>query len=377
MSMNLESVEDIVAAAIKDGSFPGACFAVHHRGRVERRYFGKQTYCPESPDIDEHTLWDLASLTKVVATTSVAMHLHDRGALDIDQPVASVIPEFRRDGKDKVLMRNLLLHDAGLIPDLLHIESYFERQAILDAAYAEPLQYPVGTKMVYSDLSMILLAEAMQRISGQSLDAYATKHVFEPSKMHDTRFSAAALERSTGLTRPEICDRCAPTEVLDPWRIKLRARRFTSPEQERLFGKSPAYIQAEVHDPTAAVLEGVAGHAGLFSTLNDLVRFVDALNGRKFAHKDTVAEWTRCQSDRSSRGLGWDTKSVPSSAGERFGNRSFGHTGYTGTSIWCDPDQELYAILLTNRVHPTSENNKIRMVRPAFHDAVFSAVVGS
>jgi CubicO group peptidase (beta-lactamase class C family) len=374
--MNLEPVDSLITEAINDGAFPGAAFAVHHKGRVRKRFFGRQTYCPESREIDESTLWDLASLTKVVATTSVAMILHDRGKLDIDRKLTEVIPEFLGDGKDKITFRDLLVHDAGLKPDIPYIERYFDQDSILEAIFAEPLEYETGTKMVYSDLSMILMAQAMQRITGETLDTFAQKHVFGPLEMRQTRFSPAALDRRTGESMPDLCDRCAPTETLDPWRKKLRDRRFTSPEQIRLFGGSPAYIQAEVHDPTAAVLEGVAGHAGLFSTLDDLVRFVAGLTAGKVAKRATVAAWTKCQSSLSSRGLGWDTKSDPSSAGTLFGDRSFGHTGYTGTSIWCDPENHVYAVLLTNRVHPTSDNDKIRAVRPAFHDAIFQAAVG-
>jgi CubicO group peptidase (beta-lactamase class C family) len=374
--MNLDVAEGVVRDSIKDGAFPGAAFAVYHKGEFETRYFGRETYCPESKDIDANSLWDLASLTKVVATTSVAMMLFDRGQLVLDKPLMSVIPEFLGAGKEAVTFRNLLLHDAGLMPDLLKIESYFSRHEILEAVYAAPLEYPTGSKMVYSDLSMILLAEAMHRISGESLDVYASKNLFDPLGMKDTDFSPRGLHRKTGETNPEVTERCVPTELLDPWRVELRNRRFTAPEQSRLFGKSPAYIQAEVHDPTAAVLEGVAGHAGLFSTLSDLIRFMIGLTEGKFAKLSTVADWTRCQSALSSRALGWDTKSAPSSAGTLFGDKTFGHTGYTGTSIWCDPDQNLFAILLTNRVHPSSDNNKIRLVRPAFHDAVFASLVG-
>lgn len=373
--MNLEAVDAVIKAAIEDGAFPGAAYAVLHDGHSETRFTGRQTYCPESPAIDATTLWDLASLTKVVATTSLAMILHDEGKLDLDRPVQEVTPEFDGEGKDAVLIRDLLVHDAGLKPDLLDIEQYFDRETILEAVYAEPLDYEVGAKAVYSDLSMILLAEAMERIAERPFDECLKRRVFDPLQMNETRFSPTALNRHTGETDPDMCRRCAPTEIMDPWRRKLRDRRFTPPEQARLFGPAPDYIQAEVHDPTAAVMEGIAGHAGLFSTLDDLVRFMHGLMSYKIAHKRTLARWTKRQSDLSSRALGWDTKSENSSAGERFSDRSFGHTGYTGTSIWCDPKRHLVAILLTNRVHPTSDNDKIRAVRRGFHDAAYEAAI--
>jgi CubicO group peptidase (beta-lactamase class C family) len=373
--MKLARVENCLSDAIVSGAFPGAAFAVSHKGKLERRYLGRQTYCPESPEIDAYTMWDLASLTKVVATTSVAMRLHDDHKLNLDQPVAEILPEFAQQGKDQITFRNLLLHDSGLAPDLLDIESLYEPKETIEAVMAEKLEYETGTKMVYSDLGMITLGLAMQRITGHSLEQLVADHVWKPAGMKHSRYSPAALDPRTQNPQSAICARCAPTEVLDPWRRKLRDNRFTTVQQSKLFGKAPDYIQAEVHDPTAAVMGGVAGHAGMFANLSDVVRFMNALHAGQIASHSTVREWTTCQTDLSSRALGWDTKSEPSSAGTMFGPRSYGHTGYTGTSIWCDPEQELFAILLTNRVHPTSENTKIMQVRPQFHDAVYQAVI--
>jgi CubicO group peptidase (beta-lactamase class C family) len=168
--------------------------------------------------------------------------------------------------------------------------------------------------------------------------------------------------------RPEI-KRSAPTESVEPWRAELRRLRG----QSRLEGQ--IFIQGEVHDPTATVIGGVAGHAGLFSTLDDLVKYMTFLQKGGIVKLGTIREFTRRQDPKSTRALGWDTKSPEgSSAGTKFGPRSFGHTGYTGTSVWCDPDRGLFAILLTNRVHPTSENTKIIPFRGRFHDAVWEAV---
>jgi CubicO group peptidase (beta-lactamase class C family) len=340
--LSLEAADALIREAIEEGVFPGACYAVSSKGTAECRCFGHFTYNPTSPPVTLDTMWDLASVSKVVGTTTAAMRLYEEGVLDLQAPVASVVPEFGQNGKERITFTNLLVHDSGLVAFRRYHEFCSSPQEIKAAIYGEELTYPTGTQTVYSDLSMIVVAEAIQRLTRQSLDEYLRDRVFMPLGMSGTTFNPAQR------------DACAPTERNEAWR-----------------GDPETFIQGEVHDPTAFALGGVAGHAGLFSTLGDLVAFMSSLIGDRVVSRKTWKLFTTRGGDRSTRALGWDTKSEEgSSAGHFFGARSFGHTGYTGTSVWCDPDREAFAILLTNRVHPTSENIKIIEFRPRFHDAV-------
>lgn len=336
----------LLAEAIEEGVFPGACYAVLSSEGTTYGCVGRHAYDSASPEVSLETLWDLASVSKVVGTTTAAMQLCEAGFLDLEAPVASVIPEFGVKRKDHITFRDLLVHDSGLVAFRRYHEFCGSQEEIMSAIYSEELTYPTGTQTVYSDLSMILVAEAIQRITGERLGDYLRRRVFDPLGMSDTGFT------------PTDRVRCAPTEQNEAWR-----------------GDPATYIQGEVHDPTAYALGGVAGHAGLFSTIGDLTQFIAALTTDKIVRRDTWTFFTKRQSETSTRALGWDTKSPEgSSAGSLFGPRSFGHTGYTGTSIWHDPDRGVTAILLSNRVHPTSENTKIISFRPRFHDAVSDAL---
>jgi CubicO group peptidase (beta-lactamase class C family) len=238
----------------------------------------------------------------------------------------------------------------------------------MSAIYNEELTYETGSQTVYSDLSMILVAEAIERITNQSLDDFVKERIFQPLGMVRTGFFRQAESNFVGKA---LRSECGPTETIEPWRRQLRLERYGPEGSANLFGKNPRYIQGEVHDPTATVLDGVAGHAGLFSTIQDLTRFLTHYMNREssIVQPEVWDLFTKQQNPKSTRGLGWDTKSPEgSSAGTKFGPNSYGHTGYTGTSIWVDPDARLFAILLTNRVHPTSENAKLLAFRPKFHD---------
>jgi uncharacterized protein YbbC (DUF1343 family)/CubicO group peptidase (beta-lactamase class C family) len=337
---------------VEDGAFPGGVVAVGHRGTLAHLYpFGRLSYDADAPAVEADTIYDLASLTKVVATTTMAMILVDEGRLDLDEKVQDFLPLFRGPDKEKVTVRHLLTHRSGvdwwapLYEEIEGPEAYLERIQAMELAY-EP-----GTDYTYSDLGMILLGEILARVSGQPLEEFVRQRVFAPLAMTDT------------LYRPgeDRLARIAPTE-LDEWRGRM--------------------VRGEVHDENAFALGGVAPHAGLFSTAGDLSRFAQMLlNGGVLAHRrivsrDTVELFTRCAGDEgSTRALGWDTKSPENStAGSFFSPRSFGHTGFTGTSMWIDPDRELFLILLTNRVHPTRENQLIRQARPAVADAVINAL---
>jgi beta-glucosidase-like glycosyl hydrolase/uncharacterized protein YbbC (DUF1343 family)/CubicO group peptidase (beta-lactamase class C family) len=351
----MEEVDRVLEHFLEEGAFPGGVLAVGHRGAlVHLRPFGRLSSDADAPAVEADTIYDLASLTKVVATTTMAMILVDEGRLDLDAKVQDFLPLFRGPGKETVTIRHLLTHSSGIDWWAPLYEEIRGQKAYLQRIQAMELVYEPGTDFKYSDLGIILLGEILSRVSGQLLDEFVRERVFEPLAMTDT------------LYRPgeDRLSRIAPTEY-DAWRGRL--------------------VRGEVHDENAFALGGVAPHAGLFSTAGDLSRFVQMLmNGGVLEHhrivsRETVELFTRRAGDGdSTRALGWDTKSPEkSSAGALFSDRSFGHTGFTGTSIWVDPERELFVILLTNRVHPTRDNQLIRRVRPAVADAVVKALAST
>jgi CubicO group peptidase (beta-lactamase class C family) len=350
-----EEVDRLLEGFRERRAFPGGVLAVGNRaGLLDLHPFGRLTYEADAPPVTAGTLYDLASLTKVVATTTMAMILFDEGRLDLDQPVRELLPGFQGPGKEAVTVRHLLTHSSGLPAVAPLYKEVQGRAAYLERIQAMDLVYPPGSRSEYSDLGIILLGAILEGAAGQPLEAFVRARVFGPLGMRDTLFRPPA-----GL-RPRI----APTEF-DPWRGRL--------------------IQGEVHDENAFAMGGVAPHAGLFSTAGDLARFArmllngGSLDGRRTLSRQTVELFTRRAGiPGSDRALGWDTKSAEgSSAGTLLSSRSFGHTGFTGTSIWIDPERQLFIILLTNRVHPTRENNLIREARPAVADAVVRALTPS
>lgn len=371
--MNFKSVDELVALAIKEGVFPGAAYAVSVRGKtVHRRAQGQHTYCPESQETREDTVWDLASVSKVVGTTTGAMLLYDQGKLDFDQPVAEILPEFGQNDKSKITIKNLLTHDSGLAAFRGYHLTSKTPDEVISKIFSEKVTFPTGTKTVYSDLGMITFGKVVEALSERSFTAFLNESVFQPLSMGTTLYSPVV----------QIRERCAPTDEIPAWRLNLRKLRGTDSTEVRRLELQPdgtRWIKGEVHDPNAMVLAGVAGHAGLFSTLGDLCNYMGMMlkKGDGMMKPETVELFTRQQSEKSSRGLGWDTnEGHRASAGALFSEKSFGHTGYTGTSIWGDFENATFAVLLTNRVHPTSENNKIVPWRAKFHDAVFKAIHG-
>lgn len=370
---DFKPVNDVIESGIAEGAFPGAAYAIGHAGQVHVNALGRYMYCPDSPEVKTDTLWDMASCSKVVGCTTAAMILFDQGQLKLDRTVASVLPDFAQNDKGHITVRNLLLHNSGLLADLHDVPQYTTAEDFVNALFASKLAYPTGTKMVYSDLSMITLGKMIEKITSQPLDAFVHANVLAPLDMRDSLYAPP----------PDLRPRCAPTEYIEPWRTKLRdLRHETFTPTPGCHPDTHLYIQGEVHDPSADVLNGISGNAGLFSTAPDLATFATMMIsegtfwGRRIVKADTVRTWTQRQSDASSRALGWDTKTPGehySSAGSKFSTHSFGHTGYTGTSIWIDPVNQMFAILLTNRVHPTSNNNKLTHVRPKFADAVATA----
>jgi CubicO group peptidase (beta-lactamase class C family) len=339
-----------------DSAFPGAVLAVGRRGRPPV-YAAVGHYGLDDPrPVDTSTVYDLASLTKVLGLTTICMLLVHEGRLDLDAPVQRYVPAFAGPGKERVTIRHLLTHSSGL-PDWrpLYTEATTRAKAFA-LTDTTPLRAGPGTTSVYSDLGAIVLTQAVEAITGQPLDALLAARVFAPLGMRDTRFLPPAEWR----------ERIAPTE---------RAQDGT-------------VIRGTVHDENAWRLGGVSGHAGLFGTAPDLARFASwllemwhgrtpsAVGGQPNLPAVLVRTWTRRQDlpAGSSRALGWDTPSGSnSSAGTRLGPLTFGHTGFTGTSIWIDPERDLFIILLTNRVHPTRENTRITRVRPRVADLVADA----
>ena len=341
----------LLEQAVAGCAFPAASVAVTRRGAlVALKSFGRFTYDPGSPATTIETIFDLASVTKVIATTTMAMILYERGLLDLEAPVVGVVPEFASDDlrRDEVSVRLLLTHSSGMPA----YEKLFTRATtgdeLLGEAFKVPLKYPPGTQAEYSDIGFILLGVALQRILGESLDSFCQREIFGPLGMTHTAFNPPIAWR----------EQIAPTADDKSFR-----RRVT---------------QGEVQDENASVLGGVAGHAGLFSTAGDLATFAQCMlrGGAPILRAETVALFTKREASPvgTSRALGWDTPSAPSQSGKYFSLSSFGHLGYTGTSIWIDPVRQLSVTLLTNRTWPDCSNQAIKQVRPQFHNAVIEAI---
>jgi len=344
-------LDSIARAAIDSGAAPAIALAVGRHGRlVHLGAYGRNDHVAGSAAVTDSTLFDLASLTKVVATTSVAMRLEQDSALDLDRTVASYLPELTDPAKAGITVRMLLTHTGGLEAGAPLHRTFRGRDAFLQQINARPLKQAPGAATIYSDWDLVLLGLVIERVTGKPLDVVANEQLFAPLGMRDTRF------RPDASLRPRI----AATEVA----------------QDR-----GGLIWGEVHDPNAWAMGGVAGHAGLFGSARDLAVFAQMLldngryNGVRLLRPATVARWTAPQGRGASRALGWDTPSGESSAGRYFSPRSFGHTGYTGTSLWIDPERGLFVVLLTNRVNPTSANQKHVALRRAVADAVQSAVL--
>ncbi|HUQ98115.1 MAG TPA: serine hydrolase domain-containing protein [Gemmatimonadaceae bacterium] len=351
----VSKLDKVVKTAIEEAVAPGVAIAVGRNGHIG--YMKGYGYIdwnqPGSPVVDTNTLYDLASLTKVIATTMVAMILEEGGQLNLDRTVASYLPEFNSPEKAQITVRQLLTHSGGLEAGANIYATARGREQYLQQISARPLQYTPGTSMIYSDWDMIILQLVMERITGKTLDVLAAEKIFKPLGMVDTQFQPPVS------LRPRI----APTQIDD-------ARG--------------GLLWGSVHDENAWAMGGVAGHAGLFSTAKDLAIFSMTLlnggegpNGVRIVKPATLARWTSRQGKESSRTLGWDSPEGGSSAGQFFSPWSFGHTGFTGTSIWIDPEKDLFVVVLTNRVNPTRSNTRHVQLRRDVADAVQQAVLGA
>jgi CubicO group peptidase (beta-lactamase class C family) len=342
---------------VAKGAFPGAVLAVGQHGRlVALKAFGRIASTADAPPMPVDALFDLASLTKVIGTTTAAEILYDRHQLDLDAPVVRYLPEFGAvPGHERITVRNLLTHSSGLQSADMSWQFAKDRQGILQRLYAMPATDPPGTVFAYRDTNMILVGEIVERLSGLPLDRFLAREVFGPLGMKDTGFRPS----------PKLLPRIAPTEQDDRFRHML--------------------VRGVVHDENAYAMGGVAGHAGLFSTARDLATLAElyldhgSYHGRRLIKASTVDLFETRQNmpPGSSRALGWDTPTPGGFAGPLASPRAIIHTGFTGTSIYIDPDRDAFVILLTNRVNPTRDNMLIGQARPAIHTAVLSILDGT
>jgi beta-glucosidase-like glycosyl hydrolase/CubicO group peptidase (beta-lactamase class C family) len=351
----LQRAYDVLEQAVTDHAFPGGVLAVGYQGQLIVHEFGRQTYDAKSPAVNVDTIYDAASLTKPVATATLVAMEAEAGRIGLDLPVARYLPEWNDgpnpDWRKIVTIRNLLTHSSGLPAHKPYFLTLKSKREYVAAICKEPLEYAPGTKTIYSDLGFILLGEILERTTGKPVDQLAQSLIFAPLDMAGTMFNPPS----------SLLSRIAPTE------------------NDTSFRK--ALVQGAVHDENAAAMGGVAGHAGLFTTAPDLATFCQMLlNGGIYGHhrlmnRATVLQFTAPQAlAGNARTLGWMSPTPNSSSGRYFSARSFGHLGFSGTSIWIDPDRQLFVILLTNRVYPTRENDKITAVRPAVHDAVIESL---
>jgi uncharacterized protein YbbC (DUF1343 family)/CubicO group peptidase (beta-lactamase class C family) len=343
---SLSVLDAIVRDAIHDDQIPGAVLLVWHNGQViYRKAFGNRALEPRREAMTLDTIFDIASLTKVVATTTAVMQLVQRGEVRLNDPVAKYLPEFAQNGKEDVTVRNLLTHFSGLRADIDLTPPWEGRDAALRLAFAEAPAYPPGSRFLYSDTNFMVLGALIEKVSGTTLDGYCSRKIFAPLHMTQTRFLPPAAWRR----------KIAPTE----------------------YDNQGKMLRGVVHDPRARLMGGVAGHAGVFSTADDLSRFALALlNGSPVLSKEMTEKMTTPQQPPTAtvlRGFGWDIDSpFSSNRGDLLPVGSFGHTGFTGTSIWIDPTTRTFIILLANAVHPRGKGSAV-----ALRSKVATAVAAS
>jgi uncharacterized protein YbbC (DUF1343 family)/CubicO group peptidase (beta-lactamase class C family) len=359
----LALIDAAVGDAIEKKQTPGAVVLVARRGGVVwRKAYGSRALVPAREAMTPDTVFDLASLTKVVATATSVMILVERGKVRLGDPVSQYIPELKGEGRERVTIEHLLTHRSGYAPDFDLSERWSGYDEMLRHLYAEPLRSAPGSRFVYSDINYITLGEVVRRASGRRLDEFAYENIFRPLGMKDTGFRPLGPSDSRAPRHDEssYVSRIAPTENVRGMTSYLGGAGARGPEGERV-------LRGEVHDPTSNRMGGVAGHAGLFSTADDLAVFCQMiLNGGEYGGARIlsplgVAEMTRPRQvtdDGGARGLGWDINtSFSSNRGDLFPVGSFGHTGFTGTSLWIDRASESFVVFLSNRVHPDGKGD--------------------
>ncbi|MBI4003210.1 MAG: serine hydrolase [Nitrospira defluvii] len=371
-----DPIQSALQGGVDDGTFPGAVLAVRLRGRMV--YEGAVGYLsPQYPGsvVTAHTCYDLASLTKVLATTTAWVLLIQSGQVALDDRIDRILAELRDSPVGVATVRQLLMHSSGLpgwrpyyerIAATEAVQSGFlgsaaARQIVLGYIAREDLLYERGSRSLYSDLGFMLLGFAVERLSGESLDQFCRRRVYDPLDAHPLTYVPRG-PLTQHAAPPGAALPIAPTEE-DGWRGRM--------------------LCGEVHDENAFALGGVAGHAGLFGTARAVLAVAQVWmagwrGDRGLLEPSLATRFTTRQQTvpNSSWALGWDTPSAPSSSGAHFSPESFGHLGYTGTSLWVDPVKELEVVLLSNRVHPTRRNERIRAFRPLIHDLVCREVLG-
>jgi CubicO group peptidase (beta-lactamase class C family) len=346
---------DVLRSGIDQRAFPGAAVAITHQGKlIAHKGLGLFTYDATSQAVIAETVYDLASVTKVIATTAACMILYDRGLLKLGQPLVELLPEFdgssgQKDARRrKITLRMLLAHSSGLPAYIKLFQTAHNKDELLQQALRVQLTADPGTRAEYSDIGFILLGQALEKLSGEPLDQFCQREIFAKLKLAHTCFNPPADKKPT----------IPPTEDDRTFRHRL--------------------IQGEVNDENAFVMGGVAAHAGCFATAFDVSVFAQCLleGGTPLVKRETLEIFTRRQDTPTgtSRALGWDTPSQPSQSGKYFSSRSYGHLGYTGTSLWIDPDRQLSVTLLTNRTWPDRGSQSIKQIRPVFHNAVIEAL---
>lgn len=347
---------DVLRSGIDQRGFPGVAVGVVHKGKlVALKSLGRFTYDPASPAVQAGTIYDLASVSKVFATTTACMILYERGLFKLDQPLIELLPDFAGRGptpdnaqRQQVSLRMLLAHSSGLPAYLRFYETAHNKVELLRQALQVPLATAPGAHAEYSDIGFILLGEVLEQLTHEPLDQFCHREIFTRLNLTQTAFNPPLGWKH--LIPPTADDRSFRRRV----------------------------VQGEVNDDNASVMGGVAGHAGCFSTAEDVSVFAHCMlqGGTPLVGSDTLAIFTRREEFPlgTSRSLGWDTPSQPSQSGKYFSSRSYGHLGYTGSSLWIDPDRRLSVALLTNRTWPDAGSQSIKQIRPAFHDAVIEAI---
>ena len=335
----LSEIDAFIEKSIADERFTGAVLRIQRGPHAHLRAYGRRSVTPSAQPMKTDTIFDVASLTKVTATAPAIMVLVDRGLVDPKEEVSTYLPEFTGPGKDKVTVRHLLTHFSGLPPIIPRKPEHNSYEASVAYACSCNLREPAGSRFRYSDVNYITLAEIVRRVSGQPIDQFAKDNLFSPLGMVNTTYNPPRALRS----------RIAPTEKTT----------------------ATGLLHGVVHDPSARVMGGVTGHAGLFSTANDLARYCTAiisggrLGSNRVLTEKSVRAMTKNQSPwrkKEKRGYGWDIETAYSPRGEHFSKSTFGHTGWTGQAMWIDPKNATYVIFLSTRNHPF-ERKSIKDVR--------------
>lgn len=349
IAMDFAKTRAVVETSIRNGAFPSATLLVWKEGKILlHESFGRLTYESSSRKTDTLTLYDLASLTKPLAVTLSLMKFHSEGKLRLDDSLKTFLPQTANGGKEHLTIRDLLLHQSGLIAFRRYYDCCSTETQVLSKIYSDTLVRRIGDTTIYSDLNFVLLGKVVEAISGKRLNEHFEETFAHPLGLKNLMF----------VPPDSLSYRIAPTEADTHWKF--------------------SFPRPKVHDPTAAMLGGISGNAGLFGNAGDILRLVlpllngGAVDSLQFFTLETIEQFTTREPKHKLRALGWDmrTNSEKSSTGKYFSMNTFGHTGFTGTSLWIDPARSLCVIFLTNRVYPTASNRQILSVRRALHDAI-------